>query len=99
LPDILSKIEGVKTLNSLKHKLKVIEDQNRREDEDLAWNNSFVKNLVIASLIYIFLWFSLSLNRFPHSWLAALVPALGYLLINRLLNFVQRFWYWNNYKK
>jgi hypothetical protein len=79
-------------MERLEQGLEVIKERNRRVENDKAWETSGFRKASITIFTYvaacIFLW----LVAVPNFLLAAMVPALGYLLSTLSLPSLKRYW-------
>ena len=86
-------------LKKLKTELDIIEEQNMVEDEDIAWDKSLAKKLILASLIYVAIGLSLQFSSYHSAWAYALVPALGFVIGSYIMEIVKRYWQEKIYKE
>jgi len=89
----------MKSLIQLEKAVEKIEQQNKLEDQEIAWKNNGVRHFLLAIIIYFVAGLVLQVASYPQSWLKAFAPALGYLLMIFLLQFAKRFWERNIYKQ
>ena len=79
-------------IQSLEREVESLKERNRRVEAEKAWEISFVRVLSIALVTYIvagIVLYSIGVTNFI---LAALVPALGYILSTQSLPMVKRWW-------
>lgn len=77
---------------NLLHRLKAIEERNRRVEADKAWERSGFRIMLIAALTYgIAAVFLLSTNL-PNPFLNALVPTIGYVLSMQSIPAIKKWW-------
>jgi len=79
-------------LEEMERRLSAIEARNARVEADKAWEISLARRLVIAIGTYIVVLIFLLLIGTREPYLAALVPALGFLLSTLTLPFLKRMW-------
>ena len=79
--------------------LRAIFERNKKVETDKAWEISKTRRGIIAVLSYFIVVFLLFLIGVPHPWVAALVPAIGFLLSTLTLSICKRWWLKNIYKK
>ncbi len=72
-----------------------IKARNARVEADKAWETSWTRRLIIATITYILASALLIWIRAPQPFLAALVPTLGYLLSTLSLTFAKEWWLMN----
>jgi len=82
----------MKSLKEIKKEIVQIEEQNKREDEEIAWKQSKTRNLLLALTIYFIFGFTLQVNHYPYAWINALIPAVGFLIIIHALKFIKKLW-------
>ena len=79
-------------IQNLEREVEALKERNRRVEAEKAWETSFVRVLSIALVTYIvagIVLYSIGVTNFI---LAALVPALGYILSTQSLPRVKRWW-------
>lgn len=69
-----------------------LEARNARVEADKAWELSWTRRIIIATITYILAAGLLVWIRAPQPFLAALVPTLGYLLSTLTLPFAKKWW-------
>lgn len=76
-----------------------IAQRNARVEADKAWETSWTRKLLIASLTYVFLLIYLPMLGHQQAWLHATVPVCGYLFSTVSIPFVKKWWLESRYKK
>jgi len=72
--------------------IKSIKERNARVEADKAWETSFARRAIIAAGTYVLsAIFLLTINA-QNPYLAALVPALGFLISTLTLPFLKAAW-------
>jgi hypothetical protein len=79
--------------------LSAIAQRNARVEADKAWETSWTRKLLIASLTYIFLLIYLPMLGHQQAYLHATVPVFGYLFSTITLPFVKKWWLQHHYIK
>jgi hypothetical protein len=80
------------TLMDVEAEIKSIKERNSRVEADKAWETSFARRAFIAAGTYVLsAIFLLTINA-QNPFLAALVPALGFLLSTLTLPFFKSLW-------
>ncbi|MDO8594328.1 MAG: hypothetical protein Q7R93_02325 [bacterium] len=86
-------------LEHLENQVKTIVERNARVEADKAWERSWFRTLSIAVVTYavaaVLLYFIVAMNVF----LAALVPAVGFILSVQSLPALKRWWIARFFKK
>lgn len=82
----------MKSLKEIKKEIVQIEEQNKREDEEIAWKESKTRNLLLALTIYFILGFTLQVNNYLNPWINAFIPAVGFFIIIYALKFIKKLW-------
>jgi hypothetical protein len=77
---------------SIEDRLAIIEQRNKKVEADKAWEKSFTRIGTIAVMTYgiaiIFLW----LMGTPRPWLAATLPAVGFIFSTLSLSAIKQRW-------
>lgn len=79
-------------MDDLEKRVERLEARNRRVEADKAWETSWIRRLLISSLTYLIVLCYLSVIGAEHPLLAAIVPALGFLLSTMVLRRVKAAW-------
>ncbi len=79
-------------LNRLEKEVKKIKERNKRVEADKAWETSLVKRLILAVATYLVILYFLILINAENAYLAALVPAMAYLLQQYSMPFLKELW-------
>lgn len=89
---------NTKSLNKLEEEVRNIEEQNRKEDEDIAWNKSHFKKIILSVFVFIVLGITLQFSHYSNSWFNALIVAVVFLLLLYSLEFAKSLWEKNIHK-
>lgn len=77
---------------SIEDRLTIIEQRNKKVEADKAWEKSWARISTIAVMTYgmaiIFLW----LVGTPRPWLAASLPAIGFIFSTLSLSAIKQHW-------
>lgn len=85
-------------LKKLQEQILEINARNIRVESDKAWETSWFRVFLIASITYVFacaFLFILDVERFMFN---ALIPVVGYFLSTQSLPVIRRWWIKNRYK-
>lgn len=78
---------------SIEERLQVIEDRNRRVEDDKAWETSWIRRGGIMVLTYIVVVAYLQIViKADDVWINALVPVIGFTLSTLTLSLIKRTW-------
>lgn len=77
---------------SIEERVKVIEQRNKRVEDDKAWETSLLRRLLIAVITYILVGFYLIWLDVARPWLNAIVPVVGFLLSTLVLQWAKKIW-------
>lgn len=69
-----------------------IQERNKRVELDKAWETSWTRRLLIASITYIVASLFMMRIGVPDPWVNALVPTGGFLLSTLSLGIVKKWW-------
>jgi len=72
--------------------LQNIHERNKRVELDKAWETSWTRRLIIASITYGVAVFFMWNVRLPDPLISACIPTGGYLLSTMSLSFVKHWW-------
>lgn len=85
---------------SIEERLQVIEDRNRRVEDDKAWETSWIRRGGIMVLTYIVVVAYLQIViKADDVWINALVPVIGFTLSTLTLSLIKRTWLSNRGNK
>ncbi|MBI2445035.1 hypothetical protein HYV43_01470 [Candidatus Micrarchaeota archaeon] len=77
---------------AIRKEIEKIHARNARVEADKAWEISWTRRLLIATITYILATALLVWIRAPQPFLAAWVPTVGYLLSTLTLPFAKQWW-------
>jgi len=76
----------------LKQDIQKLKDRNKKVEANKAWEISFTRKLLLATITYLIAAFTLIEINNNSPWLNALIPALGFYLSTLTLPFVKSLW-------
>jgi len=76
----------------IEQEIQQLKDRNARVESDKAWENSWIRALSIAAIIYVIAGVTLQLIDATKPWFTALVPMLGWILSTLTLTPLKRWW-------
>ncbi|MDD2655308.1 MAG: hypothetical protein PHQ80_01420 [Candidatus ainarchaeum sp.] len=79
-------------LEELEHEINKIKERNARVEADKAWETSFARRIIITVGTYAFAALFLLAIDAPNPFLAASVPAAGFLFSTLTLPFLKERW-------
>ena len=79
-------------LEELEHDINKIRERNARVEGDKAWETSFARRIIITCGTYVFAALFLLAIDAPNPFLAASVPAAGFLFSTLTLPFLKDRW-------
>ncbi len=79
-------------MKQIETRLKVIEDRNKRVENDKAWEVSLTRRLSITLFTYITVLLYLMLIKNEKPFLNASVPSIGFLLSTLLMKNIKKIW-------
>jgi hypothetical protein len=80
------------TQDSVAARLIAVEQRNSRVEADKAWETSWLRRGLIATITYGCAVILLTILGHQEAWLHATVPVMGYLLSTLSLLFAKRLW-------
>jgi len=80
------------TQGSLEKRVLAIEERNKKVEADKEWETSLFRRVSIATLTYLIIAGFLIATDNRRPFLAALVPATGYLLSTLIISPVKAWW-------
>lgn len=90
---------GLKPHEVVDQKVESLQERNARVEADKAWETSWIRRFVIATITYVLIGYHSDLIGVLYPWLNAFVPAGGYLLSTLSIPFIKILWIKNIYKK
>ncbi len=79
-------------MEDLQKQLVEIQQRNERVEADKAWETSWVRRGFVTVVTYIFALLWLLIIKSSRPFLAAFVPAIGYLLSTVSLTSIRKLW-------
>ena len=77
----------------MEERIKKIEERNKREEEDKAWETSWIRRCCIAILTYIVVvLYTYTISKINNIFFSSLVPVIGFLLSTVSLNGIRKIW-------
>lgn len=77
---------------TIEERLVIIEERNRKVENDKAWETSWTRKVSIMILTYIVVSFYLHFVVHIDPWINALVPVIGYTLSTFTVSFLKKQW-------
>lgn len=81
-----------KKVNELEEKIKLIEERNKRVENDKAWETCLLRKVLIIIFTYIFAVLYLKIADTTNPWFGAVVPCAGFYLSTQSVNVVKNWW-------
>jgi len=81
-----------KKINDLEEKIKLIEERNKRVENDKAWETCLLRKVLIILFTYIFAVLYLKIADTTNPWFGAVVPCAGFYLSTQSVNIVKKWW-------
>ena len=81
-----------KKINELEEKIKLIEERNKRVENDKAWETCLLRKILIIVFTYIFAVLYLKIADTTNPWFGAVVPCAGFYLSTQSVNVVKNWW-------
>lgn len=69
-----------------------IKERNKRVEADKAWETSFSRKLIIATLTYFVMVSFFFAADLPEPWINSIVPALAYFLSTLTIPIAKKLW-------
>ena len=76
----------------LLERIKKIEKRNKKVEADKAWETSWTRKLLIASLTYLIIVLFFTIMHLGKPFINAIVPTLGFILSTLSIDLVKRVW-------
>ncbi len=80
------------TTQELENEIKKLKERNARVEADKKWETSIFRRAILALGIYVFAVVFLLIVKVPDPFLAALVPAIGFVFSTLTLPFLKNWW-------
>jgi len=77
---------------NIEKEIEAIRARNRRVEADKAWETSLTRRIFIAISTYILVSILLLTIGTPKPFLAAIIPAVAYLISTTTLGFIKEIW-------
>ena len=77
---------------SIEERIAVIEQRNKRVEQDKAWETSWIRRVGIMVLTYLVVVAYLKFVVNIDPWINALVPVIGFLLSTLTLSALKKYW-------
>jgi len=87
------------TILELDKEINKIKERNAKVEEGKAWETSWTRKIVIASLTYVTISSLLLVSGFPKPLQSAIVPTIGFILSTLSLPLFRNLWKKYIYKK
>ena len=81
-----------KEKNTLEERVRMIEERNRRVENDKAWETSLLRKIIIIILTYIFAVLYLKIADTTNPYFGAVVPCAGFYLSTQSLKIIKKYW-------
>ena len=79
-------------IEEIKKDIQDIKQRNLKVESDKAWEISFSRKILIATLTYIVIVFFLITADFPKPFISAIVPTIGFVLSTLSIPFFRKLW-------
>lgn len=79
-------------MKEVEERISVIEQRNKRVENDKAWEISKLRIAIIIALTYIFATLYLMIADTTNPFIGSIVPCLGFLLSGQSLKIVKKWW-------
>ncbi len=80
------------SLKEMEHRVKGIEERNRKVEQDKAWEISYSRRFLLLLFTYLSVGFYLKAIGISNSWLNAIVPAIAFMLSTLTLPVFKKLW-------
>ncbi|MFA5107347.1 MAG: hypothetical protein WC497_03395 [Patescibacteria group bacterium] len=80
------------SFDELEGRIIKIEERNQRVETDKAWETSWARKILIATLTYLVVVLFFYAARLPKPWLNSLVPAVAFVLSTATVPLMKSFW-------
>lgn len=81
-----------KEKNTLEERVRMIEERNKRVENDKAWETSLLRKIIIIILTYIFAVLYLKIADTTNPYFGAVVPCAGFYLSTQSLKIIKKYW-------
>lgn len=79
-------------LTNIEQRVGKIEERNRLVENDKAWEKSWTRRIVVATLTYLAIGIYFFMIDIERPWLNAIVPAIGFMLSTLTLPIFKSIW-------
>ena len=80
------------SLKEIEHRVKRIEERNRKVEQDKAWETSYSRRFLLLLFTYLSVGFYLKAIGISNPWLNAIVPAIAFMLSTLTLPVLKKLW-------
>ncbi len=80
------------SMEELEGRIIKIEERNQRVEADKAWETSWTRKILIATLTYLVVVLFFYTAHLPKPWLNSLVPAVAFVLSTATVPLMKSFW-------
>lgn len=80
------------SLKEMEHRVKSIEERNRKVEQDKAWETSYSRRFLLLLFTYLSVGFYLNAIGISNPWLNAIVPATAFMLSTLTLPMFKKLW-------
>lgn len=77
---------------SIEERLEIIENRNKRVEQDKAWETSVTRRVLIATITYALVGIYLSWLNVEKPWLNAVVPVVAFAISTLAIHEIKKIW-------
>ncbi len=79
-------------MKNIESRIKLIEQRNKRVEQDKAWETSWTRKIIIAILTYFVIVTFFYFAELPKPFINSIVPTAGFVLSTLSLTYFKRLW-------
>ena len=79
-------------MKDLEKRIELIEERNKRVENDKAWETSLLRKILILIMTYVFAVLYLKIADTTNPYLGAIVPCAGFYLSTQSIDFIKKVW-------
>ncbi len=79
-------------MENLEKRISRIEQRNQRVEADKAWEQSWLRCLLLTFFTYLAISVYMWAVELPHPWLNAIVPSVAFMISTLTMPFFKRVW-------
>lgn len=79
-------------MENIEERLRVIEERNKKVEDDKAWEVSWARRILLAVFTYVAIALYLWVIEIDRPWLNAIVPTIGFMIGTLTMPIFKKVW-------